>query len=146
MAVVAKAVLTTFAAASVALSMTACGGSKTTSPASSASSAMSSASSAASSEASAAMPAEGTLASVCGEIDAIMLGNPDANPGATAKLLEAIKPRITTPDADLVENVAAAYTAIAADPNDTEAQGKLSTASAALGAGCQSATGTPGPN
>lgn len=75
-----------------------------------------------------------------------MLGNPDADPAGTAQQLEAIKDKITTPDADLVENVAAAYSAIAANPNDTEAQGNLSTASRALGAGCESATTVPGHN
>lgn len=74
------------------------------------------------------------------------MGDPDSNPAATAQQLEAIKAKITTPDAELVENVAAAYTALAANPEDKEAQGKLSTASSALGAGCQSATGMPGHN
>lgn len=161
MAVLAKTVLTAFAGTAVALSMSACGGS-TSSTASSATSAMSSASSAASSVASSASsaassavssatsavaaPAEGTLASVCTEIDAVMMGNPDADPAGTAQQLEAIKAKITTPDAELVENVAAAYSAIAADPSDVAAQDTLSTSASALGAGCQSATGTPGPN
>jgi hypothetical protein len=49
-----------------------------------------------------------------------MMGTPDADPAGTAAQLEAIKAKITTPDAELVENLAAAYTAIAANPADTE--------------------------
>lgn len=74
------------------------------------------------------------------------MGTPDANPTDTAAQLEAIKAKITTPDAELVGNLADAYTAIAANPTDTEVQNKVSTAASALGAGCQSATGTPVPN
>ena len=90
--------------------------------------------------------ADGTLASVCTEIDGVMLGQPDADPAATAKQLEAIKAKVTTPDADLLENLAAAYTAIAANPNDTEAQSKLQSSAKALGAGCEMATTAPKPN
>ena len=94
----------------------------------------------------AAAAAEGTLASVCTEIDGVMLGQPDANPAATAKQLEDIKAKVTTPDADLIGNVADAYTAIAANPADTEAQGKLQSSAKALGAGCEMATTAPKPN
>jgi hypothetical protein len=83
---------------------------------------------------------------MCTEIDKIMLGDPDADPAGTAQKLEAIKANITTPDADLVENVAAAYSAIAANPSDAAVQNNLSTASSALGAGCQTATGAPAHN
>lgn len=74
------------------------------------------------------------------------MGTPDADPAGTAKQLEAIKDKITTPDAELVGNLADAYTAIAANPTDPEAESKVSTSASALGAGCQSATGTPTPN
>ena len=90
--------------------------------------------------------AGGTLASVCTDIDAIMMGTPDSDPAGTSEKLEAIKARVSTPDADLIENVAAAYAALAANPNDTEAQAKLATSSTALGAGCELATTAPGPN
>jgi hypothetical protein len=75
-----------------------------------------------------------------------MMGTPDADPAGTAAQLEAIKAKITTPDAELVENLAAAYTAIAANPADTEVQNKVSTTASALGAGCQTATGAPAHN
>ncbi len=162
MAVLVKAVLTSAAAAAVALSIAACSNttSSTASSASSAASAVSSAASSAgsaassaassvvssASEAAGAAPAAGTLASVCTEIDTLMMGNPDADPAGTAKQLEAIKEKITTPDADLVENLASAYTAIAANPTDVDAQNKVSTSASALGAGCQSATGAPAHN
>ncbi|MBU3686900.1 MAG: hypothetical protein FGM25_10940 [Mycobacterium sp.] len=94
----------------------------------------------------AAAAAAGTLASVCTDIDAIMMGTPDSDPAGTAEKLEAIKARVSTPDADLIENVAAAYAALAANPNDMEAQAKLATSSTALGAGCELATTAPGPN
>ena len=74
------------------------------------------------------------------------MGSPDADPAGTAAQLEDIKAKVTTPDADLLENVAAAYTAIAANPSDTGAQGKLSTSASALGAGCELATTAPGHN
>jgi len=143
-----KVVLASCATAAVALGLTACGGS-TSSTVSSASSAASSAASAASSAASsatsaiAAAAAEGTLASVCTEIDGIMMGKPDADPAGTAAQLEAIQAKVDTPDADLIGNLAAAYTAVAANPTDTEAQGKVSTSASALGAGCESATTAP---
>lgn len=146
-----KVVLASCATAVVALSVSACGGS-TSSTVSSASSAASSAASAASSVASsatsaiAAAAAEGSLASVCTEIDGVMMGSPDADPAGTAKALEAIKAKVTTPDADLLENVAAAYTALAANPNDADAQAKLQSSAKALGAGCEMATTAPGHN
>lgn len=74
------------------------------------------------------------------------MGTPDADPAGTAKQLEAIKDKITTPDAELVGNLAAAYTAIAENPTDPDAESNVSTSAKALGAGCQSATGTPTPN
>lgn len=74
------------------------------------------------------------------------MGKPDADPAGTAQKLEEIQAKITTPDADLVGNLAAAYTAIAANPSDTGAQGKLSTSASALGAGCELATTAPGHN
>ncbi len=148
MAVRVKTVLISGVAAALALGMAACGGStsSTSSSASSASSAASSAVSSATSSASAAAEpaAAGTLAGVCTEIDAIMMGTPDADPAGTAEQLEAIAAEISTPDAELVENVAAAYSAIAANPDDTAAQEKLSASASALGAGCQSATQAPG--
>ena len=142
-----KVVLASCATAALALSLSACGGS-TSSTVSSASSASSAAASAASSATSAiaAAAGEGTLASVCTEIDGVMMGSPDADPAGTAAQLEDIKAKVTTPDADLLENVAAAYTALAANPADTEAQAKLETSAKALGAGCQLATTAPGPN
>ena len=157
MAIPVTTVLTTVTAAAVALGLTACGSSPsstmssaTSAASSAASSAVSAATSAASSAASAASsavaaPATGSLASMCTDIDGIMLGDPDADPAGTALQLEAIQAKITTPDADLVGNLAAAYAAIAADPEDTALQSELSTAASALGAGCQSATGTPAP-
>ena len=134
----AKIVLASCATALVTLSVSACGGSTSTMTSSMTSSMSSSMSPTAA--------AGGTLASVCTDIDAIMMGTPDADPAGTAEKLEAIKARVSTPDADLIENVAAAYAALAANPNDTEAQAKLATSSTALGAGCELATTAPGPN
>ncbi len=134
----AKIVLASCATALVTLSVSACGGSTSTMTSSMTSSMSSSMSPTAA--------AGGTLASVCTDIDAIMMGTPDADPAGTAEKLEAIKARVSTPDADLIENVAAAYAALAANPNDTEAQAKLATSSSALGAGCELATTAPGPN
>ena len=134
----AKVVLASCATALVTLSVSACGGSTSTMTSSMTSSMSSSMSPTAA--------AGGTLASVCTDIDAIMMGTPDADPAGTAEKLEAIKARVSTPDADLIENVAAAYAALAANPNDTEAQAKLATSSSALGAGCELATTAPGPN
>ncbi len=82
--------------------------------------------------------ASGTLASVCDQIDTLMYGNPDGNPALTARQLEAIKAQIGTPDAQLLENLASAYTAIAANPTNTDAQNRVSTSARALGAGCGS--------
>lgn len=140
-----KAVLASCATAAFAVTVTACGGS-TSSTTSSASSAMSSAASSAVSSATSAAAAEGTLASVCTEIDGIMLGSPDADPAGTAKQLEAIQVKVTTDDADLIGNLAAAYSAIAANPGDTAAQGALADSAKALGAGCEMATTAPKPN
>lgn len=136
----AKVVLASCATALVTLSVSACGGSTSTMT-SSMTSSMTSIESP-----TAAAAAEGTLASVCTDIDAIMMGTPDSDPAGTSEKLEAIKARVSTPDADLIENVAAAYAALAANPNDTEAQAKLATSSTALGAGCELATTAPGPN
>ena len=136
----AKVVLASCATALITLSVSACGGSTSTMT-SSMTSSMTSIESP-----TAAAAAEGTLASVCTDIDAIMMGTPDSDPAGTSEKLEAIKARVSTPDADLIENVAAAYAALAANPNDTEAQAKLATSSTALGAGCELATTAPGPN
>lgn len=145
-----KTIVTACAAAAFVLSVTACGSSTTSEVASSASSAMSSAGSAASSIASsaAAQPAaaDGTLASVCSEIDSVMMAEPDADPAGTAATLGAIATRISTPDAELVENLADAYTDIAASPDDPAVQEELKTSASALGAGCELATTTATPN
>lgn len=74
------------------------------------------------------------------------MGNPDADPAGTAAQLEAVAAKISTDDAQLVDDVAAAYTEIAATPNDPAAQEKLRSSSSALGAGCESATTTAKPN
>ena len=154
-------VITSIAVAGLSLSLSGCGGSSTSSTASSASSAVSSASSAVSSAASsAASPAgaptraaAGTLAAACSQIDEVMLGNPDADPAGTAKKLDDIKAKVTTPDADLIGALAAAYQAIADNPNVAadQPEGKqmastLSDSAKAMGAACQSATTAPGPN
>jgi len=133
-----KAALASCATAAFAVTVTACGGST--------SSTTSSASSAVSSAASASAAAEGTLASVCTQIDGIMLGSPDADPAGTANQLEAIQVKVTTDDADLIGNLAAAYSAIAANPGDTAAQSALADSAKALGAGCEMATTAPKPN
>lgn len=154
--------LTTTLAAPLAvglcLSLAGCGGSSTSTTVSSASSAASSAASAVESAASgaasaAAAPAAGTLAASCSQIDAVMEGNPDSDPAGTAKKLEDIKAEVTTPDADLIEALAAAYTAIAGSPGvgaDTAAgqqlTNALTTSAQALGAACQMATTAPRPN
>ena len=140
-----KAVLASCATAAFSVTVTACGGSMS-STTSSASSAMSSAASSAVSSATSAAAAEGTLASVCTEIDGIMLGSPDADPAGTANQLEAIQVKVTTDDADLIGNLAAAYSAIAANPGDTAAQSALADSAKALGAGCEMATTAPKPN
>ena len=82
-----------------------------------------------------------------------MLGNPDADPAGTAKKLDDIKAKVTTPDADLIGALAAAYQAIADNPNVAadQPEGKqmastLSDSAKAMGAACQSATTAPGPN
>lgn len=140
------------------LSLSGCGGSSTSSTASSAASAASSVASSAASAASSAVsgataPAAGTLAASCSQIDAVMEGNPDSDPAGTAKKLEDIKASVTTPDADLIEALAAAYTAIAGNPGvgaDTptgqQLTGALKSSATALGAACQMATTAPRPN
>lgn len=138
----AKVALASCATAIVTLSVSACGGSTSSTTTSAESPTATSAAASPTAKAAAA----GTLASVCSDIDAVMMGTPDADPAGTAKTLEAIKAEVSTPDADLIGNVAAAYAALAANPNDTEAQAKLATSSTALGAGCELATTTPGPN
>jgi hypothetical protein len=150
---VAKTTVIAVAAALIA-ALSGCGGSSTSSTASSASSAVSSASSAASSAVSsaAAAPAAGTLAASCSQIDAVMEANPDADAAGTAQKLEAIKDQVTTPDADLIEALAAAYQAIAdnpdvpaADPAGEAMATELTNSAKALGAACQSATTAPAP-
>ena len=147
--------------AALIVTLSGCSNSSTSSTVSSASSAMSSASSAASSAVSSATSAmaapasaaAGSLAASCSQIDAVMEANPDADAAGTAKKLEAIKAGVTTPDADLIEAVAAAYQAIADNPNVPAADPAgeamataLTNSSKALGAACQSATTAAGPN
>ncbi|MGV0990797.1 MAG: hypothetical protein ACOYB7_00955 [Mycobacterium sp.] len=133
------------AAAALALSLSGCGGSSTSSTASSASSATTaSATSVSESASAAASPEPGTLAAACPQLDALMGGNPDADPAGTAKKLEDIKAEVTTPDADLIEALATAYTVIAGNPS--VAPDQLSASATALGAACQSATTAPRPN
>ena len=144
-------------AVGMCLSLSGCGGSTSTtasSAASAASAAVSSATEAASSAVSAATaPAAGSLAASCSQIDAVMEGNPDSDPAGTAKKLEDIKASVTTPEAGLIEALAAAYTAIAGSPGvgaDTAAgqqlTSALTTSATALGAACQAATTAPRPN
>lgn len=141
-------------AVGLSLSLSGCGGSSSTSASSAASSVASSAASAASSAVSAATePAAGSLAASCSQIDAVMEGNPDSDPAGTAKKLEDIKASVTTPEAGLIEALAAAYTAIAGSPGvgaDTAAgqqlTSALTTSATALGAACQAATTAPRPN
>ena len=97
--------------------------------------------------------ADGTLAAACPDIDAIMMGDPDADPAGTAQKLDEIKARVTTPDADLIDAVAAAYadiannpTVAADEPAGQQMMTTLSDASRALGGACQSATSAPRPN
>ena len=142
------ALVAPIAVAALSLSLSGCGGSSTSSTASSTSSsasASSESSASASTSASAPSGAEpGTLAAACSQIDTVMGDNPDADPAGTAKKLEDIKAEVTTPDADLIEAVAAAYTAFAENPNGPAEQ--LYESSKALGAACQSATTAPQPN
>lgn len=141
-------------AVGLSLSLSGCGGSSSTSASSAASSVASSAASAASSAVSAATePAAGSLAASCSQIDAVMEGNPDSDPAGTAKKLEDIKASVTTPEAGLIEALAAAYSAIAGSPGvgaDTAAgqqlTSALTTSATALGAACQAATTAPRPN
>ena len=141
-------------AVGLSLSLSGCGGSSSTSASSAASSVASSAPSAASSAVSAATePAAGSLAASCSQIDAVMEGNPDSDPAGTAKKLEDIKASVTTPEAGLIEALAAAYSAIAGSPGvgaDTAAgqqlTSALTTSATALGAACQAATTAPRPN
>lgn len=141
-------------AVGLSLSLSGCGGSSSTSASSAASSVASSAASAASSAVSAATePAAGSLAASCPQIDAVMEGSPDSDPAGTAKKLEDIKASVTTPEAGLIEALAAAYTAIAGSPGvgaDTAAgqqlTSALTTSATALGAACQAATTAPRPN
>lgn len=148
------------AVAALSVALTGCGGSSTSSSssssASSASAVSESASAATSAATSAAAPASaaaGTLAASCSQIDAVMEANPDADAAGTANKLEGIKAQVTTPDADLIEAVAAAYQAIAdnpdvpaADPAGQAMAEALTNSSKALGAACQSATTAPVPN
>ncbi len=143
------------AVAALSLSLVGCGGSSTSSVASSAassaasagssvaSSAASAATSAASSAAS-AVAAAGSLGASCSQIDAVMEASPDADPAGTAKKLEEIKAGVTTSDADLIEALASAYSAVAGVPNPTpEQSAAVGDSAKALGAACQTATTTP---
>lgn len=118
--------------------------------ASSASSAISSVASGASSAASSAIEpsgeAEGTLASECGAIDAIMSGEPDADPAGTAAKLEEIKAKISTPDAELVGHLAEAYQGAAANPHDPALHEQVQSSATELGQACHSATTSAKPN
>lgn len=150
------ALIAPIAVAALSLSLSGCGGSSTSTTASSASTA----SSAATSASAAAAPAStqdsataGTLAASCAEIDAVMESNPDADAAATAKTLDDIKMQVTTPDADLIGALAAAYQAVADNPDvsaDSPAgqqmAADLSDSATALGAACQTATTAPRPN
>ncbi|MCB0932715.1 MAG: hypothetical protein KDB71_12550 [Mycobacterium sp.] len=144
------------AAAALCLSLSGCGDSSNSSTASSSASSSSStssssapssadASTSASTEATANATAEaGTLAAVCTQIDAVMEGEPDADPAGTAKKLEDIKAEVTTTDADLIEALAAAYGAIAENPSAPTQP--VADSAKALGAACQNATTAPQPN
>lgn len=134
-----KTALVACAAAAFALSVTACGSSTTSEGGSSASSAVSSATEPSG-------EAEGSLASVCGEIDTIMMGEPDADPAGTAAKLEEIKAKVSTHDADLIEHLAEAYKAIAETPHDPAVQEELKSSSTALGTSCHATTSTAKPN
>ena len=132
------------AVAAISATLPGCGSSPTSSPP---------ASSASSAASSAAGAADGTLAAACPDIDAIMMGDPDADPAGTAQKLDEIKARVTTPDADLIDAVAAAYadiannpTVAADEPAGQQMMTTLSDASRALGGACQSATSAPRPN
>ena len=132
------------AVAAISATLPGCGSSQTSSPP---------ASSASSAASSAAGAADGTLAAACPDIDAIMMGDPDADPAGTAQKLDEIKARVTTPDADLIDAVAAAYadiannpTVAADEPAGQQMMTTLSDASRALGGACQSATSAPRPN
>lgn len=156
-----KLLTATVATAVAALALSGCGDSSMKSTVSSVSesatgamsSMASSMSSMASSAAAPASAAAGSLAAACPQIDAIMEANPDSDPAGTAQKLEAVKGQVTTPDADLIEALAAAYAAIAANPNVPADQPEgqqmttaLSDSAKAMGAACQTATGTPTPN
>ncbi|WP_328359894.1 hypothetical protein OG976_07315 [Mycobacterium sp. NBC_00419] len=134
------------AVAALSLSLSGCGGSQSSSTSSTTSASASTTSSAAeSTSASAAATAEaGTLAAACSQIDAVMSDNPDADPAGTAKKLEDIKAEVTTPDADLIEALVTAYTAIAENPAGPADD--VYNSSKALGAACESATTAPKPN
>ncbi|WP_167098626.1 hypothetical protein [Mycobacterium sp. DL592] len=132
------------AVAALSLSLSGCGGSQSSST-SSASSASSTTSVSATTSASAAATAQaGTLAAACSQIDAVMGNNPDADPAGTAKKLEDIKAEVTTPDADIIEALVVAYTAIAQNPAGSADD--VYNSSKALGAACESATTAPKPN
>jgi hypothetical protein len=132
------------AVAALGLSLSGCGSSSTSSTVSSSSSSSTSSANASTSASATASAEAGTLAAACSQIDAVMGDNPDADPAGTAKKLEDIRAQVTTPDADLIEAVAAAYTAIGENPNGPAEQ--LYDSSKALGAACQSATTAPHPN
>lgn len=131
------------AVAALGATLSGCGSSSTSAPSSSTPSA---------SAATSAAAASGTLASVCPQIDAIMTGNADSDPAGTAQKLDEIKAKVTTPDADLIDAVAAAYADIANNPNVPADQPAgqqmittLSDASKALGSACQSTSSAPNP-
>jgi len=132
------------AVTALGLALTGCGGSSKSSDTATQSSSAAPATQS-SAEASASAAAEpGTLAAACPQIDAVMGANPDADPAGTAKKLEDIQAQVTTPDADVIGALAAAYAAIAVDPNGPVQE--LSDSARALGAACETATTAPRPN
>lgn len=127
------------AMATICLSLAGCGGSQTSSTVMSAPSSVSASASTVISPA----PAAGTLGAACSQIDAVMGADPDGDPAATAKKLRDIRAEVHTPEAGLIEAVAAAYTVIATNPNASA--DALTDATKALGDACESATSDPGP-
>lgn len=82
-----------------------------------------------------------------------MEASPDVDAAGTATKLEDIKTQVTTPDAELIGALAAAYQAVADNPDVSADQPEgqqlattLSESATALGAACQSATTAPVPN
>ncbi len=145
-------VIAPIALAALSLSLSGCGDQSKSTTASPASSVSESASASTSGSAPTAA-AEGTLAASCSQIDAVMEASPDVDAAGTARKLEDIKTQVTTPDAELIGALAAAYQAVADNPDVSADQPEgqqlattLSESATALGAACQSATTAPVPN